>query len=306
MNEKLIQAEKIVAKRFNKNDENYGILVLSCYGLLTKFENYTPLIENIYETCEFYIGNKPLIELLKNEGFNLKLINKHIDINSLVGLSATGECFLFASKRSFYTKAQPKIFCSTVDKETEALDTMIHELSHLLKSKINGIYTDSKGNIINRSGLQISIKNKCINEALDEAINTLQTSDMTEKIKELNTQNMSKEIKVFYDKLNQKELGGISGEIGLAFLLLPLWTNEHFKSIIENNIVEGNLALIENDFNRIIGNDYAFSDFSEAFDIIKNSKKVNKTVLNRADFIIDTGKLYNLKSKNEKKLTKLR
>lgn len=304
MNEKLIQAEKIVAKRFNKNDENYGILVLSCYGLLTKFENYTPLIENIYETCEFYIGNKPLIELLKNEKFNFRLINKHMDINSLVGLSATGDCFLFTSKKDSYTKEQPKVFCSTVDKETEALDTMIHELSHILKSRINGIYMDSKGNIINRSGLQLSSKKICINEALDEAINALQTSDMTEKIKDLNTENMIKEIKMFYDKLNQKELGGISGEIDLAFLLLPLWTNEHFKAVIENNIVEGNLEVIENDFNRIIGNDYAFLNFSEAFDIIKNSKKVNKLVHNRANFIIDIGKLYNINSKNEKKLIK--
>lgn len=304
MNEKLIQAEKIVSKRFKKNNENYGILVLSCYGLLTKFENYTPLIEDLYENCEFYIGNKPLIELLKKEGFNFKFINKHINLNKLVGLAATGDCFLFASKRNPYEISQPKIFCSTIDKETEALDTMIHELSHLLKSRINGIYMDSKGYIINRSGLQLSSKNIRINEGLDEAINTLQTSDMTEKIKELNTQNMSKEIQEFYDRLNPKELGGISGEMDLAILLLPLWNNEHFKEVIENNIVEGNLETIENDFNAIMENDYAFSQFSEAFDIIKNSKKVNKLVLNRANFIMDTGRLYNLKSKNEKKLIK--
>lgn len=304
MNEKLIQAEQIVSKRFNPKDENYGILVLSCYALLTKFENYTPVIKELYETCEFHIGNKPLVELLQDEKFSFKILDKHLNVNTLVGLSTTGNNSFFESKKNCYTKTTPKIFCSTIDKETEALDTMIHELSHLIKSRINNVYIDSKGNIIKRSGLQISRKNKHTNEALDEAINSLQTSDMTEKIKELNPKNMRQEIKVFYDKLNQKQLGGISGEIELAILLLPLWDNEQFKSTIEDNIVEGKLDIIENDFNQIIGNSQAFSEFSEAFDIIRSSKKMNKTAINRANFILNICKLYNLKSQYIKKFIK--
>lgn len=299
MKEKLIQAERIVSTRYNKNDKNYGILVISCYCLLTKFEIYTPLIKDLYENCEFYIGNKPLLELLHDGNFNIQLLDKNIDINEIVGLSITGNNLVFGTEKNKTKKQPPQIFCSTIHKETEALDTIIHELSHLLKSKIHNVYIDSNGNKIKRSGLQIEIENnkEYLNIGLDEAINTLQTSEMTEEVKRLNPNIMSIEVKSFYDKLNFAELGGISGNEIISTLLLLLWNNEHFKSNIENNIIEGNLDTIENDFNQVMKNNQAFKVFSEAFDIVITRDKLDKIALNRVAFIINMSKIYNIKSK---------
>lgn len=294
MTELLEKSEQIVSKNHNEDYEYYGLLVLTCYALLCKFEPYEEIIKELFDTCEFHIENKPLFQIIYKENFSIETINSHLDLGSLVGLANSGEDLHYDAELDCYIKTPPSIYCSAECDATELLDTTIHELAHLVKGRINNSFIDEDNNSYKRSGIQLMCEETetYMNLALDEAINTLQTADMSKYIKDLINTPMNKKVKEFYNKLNQDNLGQISGNELVANLLLPLWNNEHFKSNIESNIVEGNIDLIENDFNSIIRNENAFNDFSEAFDIVDQQPDVNDSLINRYQYIQAISKLY--------------
>ena len=68
---RLIEAESIVRQRYSEDDPNYGLLVMGCYALLSKFGDlYYPIVEKVMLETDFYIGDKPLSELLAEGGID--------------------------------------------------------------------------------------------------------------------------------------------------------------------------------------------------------------------------------------------
>lgn len=304
MDIKLLFAEQIVENKFSKEDNNYGLLVLSCYGLLTKFEDYYDIIKEIFNTCEFYIENKSIIDLLKEKDIDSKSLFPEIaEIYYTHGLTVNGKHASIIDGKDFNPKNH-QIFCSTMYGENDTLNTLVHELAHLVKSSINSSFIKLDESIILRNGINLT-EYKSINQekyvidtfsSLDEVINTLQTTDMLQEIKKLNKNHMNPVVQKTFNQLDLETLDYISGyEIG-ATLLFLLWNNEHFKENIEENIVIGNIDNIVSDFDNIVGETNTFYNFSESFDIIDTSDD-NEIISNRANYIITISQLYDIKSK---------
>lgn len=73
MNKYLRQAESIVSRKFDKSDENYGLLVMGWFALLSKFvDEYLPIVEKVMLETDFYIGKKSLSELLVEGGISVE------------------------------------------------------------------------------------------------------------------------------------------------------------------------------------------------------------------------------------------
>ena len=305
MNDKFILAEQIVSSRFKKDNLYYGLYVLSCYGLLTKFEDYTDIIKYLFKDCEFYTTEKPLNEL-NYESYEFNIDN---DFGEVVGLSDIGRDFyLEEDKLITYNYTNPKIFCSTVNGPNETINTVIHELSHLIKSCIKTFYKENDS-IIQRCGLYTIEETKenhflSSNSTLDEVINVLQVSDMLKEIKKLNSDDMSDEVKFFFNKLNLDDLDKHIGYETGVMLLLPLWKNDKFKDLIEDNIVIGNIETIKDGFNKFIGINDEFSYFSSSLDMIIDVENSDDEILEHGIHIESIVDLFNLKTSDYKVLEK--
>lgn len=308
MEEKLKLANQIIDKYYSKNDKYYGLYILSCYGLLTKFEDYIEIVDDLFSKCKFIITNKSIPELLSDLGEDITDDYIETDTEYLEGLTDLGiGYYLKDGKPISYVDHHPIVYLTTKHGMSLLLDTTIHELSHIVKGRINVVDIDYEESIIERCGLRQIVTTKSNNEIwnnhlLDEVINVLQVHDMLLNIKDIDTRIMDKETKSFYKKLKKKDLEKPNGyEVGVM-LLKPLWDNNHFKSLIEDNIVEGNIQNIEDEFNKIIGNNNAFSNFSLAIDIIFDTDNYDEyEILERGVYIDSIVKLYNLKTSTKSK-----
>lgn len=308
MKEKLISAEQIIDKYYSNDNKYYGLYVLSCYGLLTKFEDYIEIIDDIFSNCTFNITDKSIAELLSDLEEDIPDDYIETDTEYLEGISDIGiGYYIEDGKPISYKDHDPIIYLTTKYGNSLLLDTTIHELSHIIKSRINVVSMDDDENIIERCGLRLITTTKdgveiWDNHLLDEVINVLQVHDILLNIKNLDTSIMDSSIKEFYNTLEKKKLEEPNGyEVGII-LLKPLWENPNFKSLVESNIVEGNIQSIENEFNSIIETDNAFSSFSLALDMVFDSESYNEyEILERGIYIDSIVKLYNLKTNSYKK-----
>jgi hypothetical protein len=59
--------KRIIDDNYDHDDELYGILFLTCYGLVSKYgDTYADLIHKLFTLTTFVIEDKPLKELLLN------------------------------------------------------------------------------------------------------------------------------------------------------------------------------------------------------------------------------------------------
>ena len=162
MNKLLRQAEDIVNKRFDAEDENYGLLVVGCYALLSKFgELYSPIVEKVILDTDFYIGKRSLSELLEEGGIDAESAfrgEEYFDTElSVTAISSPGVYLSISDAGTIvFERDIPAIFCTTIDEDaTTVLNAFVHEASHLVKSTINIVYSDSPKHFLIRNGLNI-------------------------------------------------------------------------------------------------------------------------------------------------------
>lgn len=144
MNKLLRQSEYIVNKRFDESDENYGLLVIRCYALLSKFgELYSPIVEKVMLNTDFYIGKKPLSLLLEEGGIEAEDAfrgDEYYDNELTVTAISSPGVYLSISEVGtiIFERDTPAIFCTTIDEDaTTVLNAFVHEASHLVKSTVN-------------------------------------------------------------------------------------------------------------------------------------------------------------------------
>ena len=135
MKELLKQAESIINKRFDKNDPNYGLLVMGCFALLSKFgEDYTPIVERVMLETEFYIGKKPLSELLKEGGIDAEDAfrgEEFYDTEMTVTAISSPGVYLSIGENGkiVFERETPAIFCITIGEDANAiLNAFVHEV----------------------------------------------------------------------------------------------------------------------------------------------------------------------------------
>ena len=311
MNELLRQAETIVAKRFDKSDENYGLLVTGCFALLSKFgEDYFPIVEKVMLETDFYIGKKPLSELLEEGGISPEDAfrgEEFYDTEMTVTAISSPGVYLYIDENGkiVYEKEKPAVYCTTVGEDANAiLNAFVHETAHLIKSTINVVYCDTPKQFLIRGGLNIFgysfEKNSPFepndNSMFDEVINVLQTSDMMKTVKELDVDAMSEEVYKFYRELDLDRIDLLYGYNELANFVLPLWGNDHFRSSIESNIVIGRIDRIKNDFDSIMGPN-SFHYYSTYLDYVDGNYDDEKLINNMRDWFDRMNRTYIMRTR---------
>ena len=311
MNKLLRQSEYIVNKRFDESDENYGLLVIGCYALLSKFgELYSPIVEKVMLNTDFYIGKKPLSLLLEEGGIEAEDAfrgDEYYDNELTVTAISSPGVYLSISEVGtiIFERDTPAIFCTTIDEDaTTVLNAFVHEASHLVKSTVNVVYSDSPTHFLIRNGLNIfgysfekdTPVEPSDNSMLDEVINVLQTSDMMRAVKELNGCPMKKEVEDFYKELDLDRIDLLYGYDELTSLVLPLWSNDYFRSSIEDNIVIGKIDRIRNDFDSIMGHN-SFHYYSTYLDYIDGNYDDGKLIKNMNEWYDRMNRTYAMRTR---------
>lgn len=310
MNKYLRQAESIISRRFDKSDENYGLLVMGCFALLSKFgDEYLPIVEKVMLETDFHIGNKPLSELLNEGGIAAEDAFRGEEFYdtemTVTAISSPGIDLWVEDEKIMMEKETPAIFCTTIDGDaTTILNAFVHEVAHLIKSTVNVVYSDSPKHFLVRNGLNIFglsfEKNSPLepndNSMLDEVINVLQTADMMRAVKELNGSPMSDEVLRFYRKLDLDRIDLLYGYDELTSFVLPLWSNDYFRSSIENNIVIGRIDRIRNDFDSIMGAN-SFHYYSTYLDYIDGNYDDEKLINNMKDWYDRMNRTYAMRTR---------
>lgn len=310
MNKYLRQAESIISRRFDKSDENYGLLVMGCFALLSKFgDEYLPIVEKVMLETDFHIGNKPLSELLNEGGIAAEDAFRGEEFYdtemTVTAISSPGIDLWVEDGKIMMEKETPAIFCTTIDGDaTTILNAFVHEVAHLIKSTVNVVYSDSPKHFLVRNGLNIFglsfEKNSPLepndNSMLDEVINVLQTADMMRAVKELNGSPMSDEVLRFYRKLDLDRIDLLYGYDELTSFVLPLWSNDYFRSSIENNIVIGRIDRIRNDFDSIMGAN-SFHYYSTYLDYIDGNYDDEKLINNMKDWYDRMNRTYAMRTR---------
>lgn len=311
MNKLLRQSEYIVNKRFDESDENYGLLVIGCYALLSKFgELYSPIVEKVMLNTDFYIGKKPLSLLLEEGGIEAEDAfrgDEYYDNELTVTAISSPGVYLSISEVGtiLFERETPAIFCTTVDEDaTTVLNAFVHEASHLVKSTVNVVYSDSPTHFLIRNGLNVfgysfekdTPVEPSDNSMLDEVINVLQTSDMMKAVKELDGCPMKKEVENFYKELDLDRIDLLYGYDELTSFVLPLWSNDYFRSSIEDNIVIGKIDRIRNDFDSIMGHN-SFHYYSTYLDYIDGNYDDEKLIGNMKEWYDRMNRTYAMRTR---------
>lgn len=310
MNKYLRQAESIISRRFDKSDENYGLLVMGCFALLSKFgDEYLPIVEKVMLETDFHIGNKPLSELLNEGGISAEDAFRGEEFYdteiTVTAISSPGIDLWVEDGKIMMEKETPAIFCTTIDGDaTTILNAFVHEVAHLIKSTVNVVYSDSPKHFLVRNGLNIfglsfernSPLEPNDNSMLDGVINVLQTADMMRAVKELNSSPMSDEVLRFYRELDLDRIDLLYGYDELTSFVLPLWSNDYFRSSIENNIVIGRIDRIRNDFDSIMGAN-SFHYYSTYLDYIDGNYDDEKLINNMKDWYDRMNRTYAMRTR---------
>ena len=283
MDELFLEARKIVNKKYSKNNPNYLYILFSCYALLTKYKDCKDLVEyyilNTSVAIEKEEVEKILQRYVEKENMPLFLENEEyqgITFNDM-DLNDNG-----------VEVKDPYILVSSMLSNSEILITLIHEFSHLIKSFFKSYSYNLSGYLRVRCGLMYTETwNDTLKESniiFDETINTLQTKDMTEKIKDINLGILNKKEKEFIRTLDFAILGNISGYGETALLLEDIWQEEDFRNIFEDDLVLGNISNIKANFNSYVGSNL-FNTFSMALDDYyysgnKDSKELIISIIN--------------------------
>ena len=274
MKKNLTLAYEIVNKRFNNNDTNYGLYVLGCYGLLSKFgDAYLPLVKKLFSECEFYIDNKPILEL---EAEANSEYDNEIEDPTKIASSCNGHGFIVEDGKIKYEKIPLKIFVSTYDgNNNDILNSFIHEGAHIIKGSVNAVREcENKERLVIRSGISTQefflkdneVYEYACNVIIDEVVNVFQTTDMMIKIKDLDPSLLDGEVLKFFNTLKYSTMHEHLGYESYIPLTEMLWKNENFKTLIECNIVTENVDNVASGFDEITKENDSFSIMADCLE----------------------------------------
>ena len=311
MKKKLELTKQIIDENYEHDDELYGTLFLTCYGMISKYgEEYSSLINKLFTLTTFIIEDKPLKEILSNsidtpDGlYNGEELDTEDEETPAV--SYPGDYIWFDDNgQVLYEKANPIVFCSTYDRSyNDILNALIHEASHILKGLMNYIKIDDHNFFTIRSGLYVfgakllpdgTIQDIDENLVLDELINVFQTTGAMNEIGKLQGIELDPVVQKEFNKIDLEETDLLLGYNQCIRAFRPLWNNERFKGVVEENIITGRIDKIRDDFNEVVGNNY-FTTLSRYFNLLYYAD-TEEEIKSLTEWILMTGRVYNLKSK---------
>lgn len=296
MEEAYLKAKELVTNKYGRNYKYFALLTLALTAVIYKYKDYDGIVTDLFNQIEFYIENDTVTNIMKKN--HISEYDEDTYYSNAISFCGCSVDYDENDDEINVIVERPKILLDSSINKTLVLNELIHEFNHLIKGVINGYDScDEECSVSFRSGLQIFkyIFNKeekiettliyfCI---FDEAINVLETTEMTESLLMLDGIIPDDDVKIHYDMLD-KEL--MHDDIGYELVtkeIRPLWENETFKRLIEDNIMIGNLAEIIYSFDSVLGEE-AFENFAILLDdydeeimnngISKKSKKIQSKI----------------------------
>ena len=314
-----ILAKETVQKKYPVTHPFYSLFVFSLYAFFHKYSRMKSKIQELFYDTDIYIENGSVFEIMKNHSLDSEDFyngeNDSEDGSITYALSSMGYSFSMSTDSVQFEKASPFIVCSLNEiSPTVLLNLFIHEMNHLIKGIQNGYQTyqnDTKIGYYLRSGLNYyhyyyEKENDYLYEVdyfntLDEVINTIQSTEMVLEIKALLEYLEDAETSNFARTLDSSQMNEYYGYETCVDVFRSLWSDDSFRLLVENNIIQGDIQTIIDEFNRIMGDD-CFMDLADTLDEIddlesvgSNSKKIS-LLTNHLQSIIEN---YLQKKKNK-------
>ena len=276
-----LEARKIVLSKYS-DSIYYPMMVVGLYSLLEKYPEYEEMIISLFSSCEIIIEEDTISNIIKKHNLSFLAFDQEDSNDSeTFGLSSSEDIVLFENGDLVSTKRAPLVLCSSIDRSpTELLNIFLHEMNHLIKGVNNSFYfhqENEQSYYACRTGFhtyyyQYDKPSGNLWEydefnILDEVINTIQSTELTENVFSLKEFIVDEEIVNYFYSLDEKEARKDFGYEEVTRLFRPFWDYASFKDLIENNIIEGHIPIIIQEYEEIMGKD-SFEGLSIALEII--------------------------------------
>ena len=295
-------AKMVVDKKYPNNKEIHPIFICSLYALLCKYKNHANLVCDLFLNTDIFMEKDTINNILIRHGLEGDMENEEDPLNRTYAVSNQGHTFTYIpeSKKIVYDLFNPFIICSLLNTNINHLiNSFIHEMNHLIKGEINGHNqfndNDDITECVIRTGLAHYVYEYDLREdtlieleyfnALDEAINTIQATEITKNILNLYEFVDDNEMLDFLSTLDKDKLVIDYGYEDVVSIVRELWNNDELRELIENNLVNGDIDVIANKFNTVMKKSTAFIKMSELLDKIadydldiNNKRKYDKEV----------------------------
>lgn len=232
-------------------------IFITTIGMIKKYGiEYKELIINCINETNFIFGIEN-IEKRVNEEL-LSQVEENYKKNS--------EAFVLYEIKVKKTNKIPKIYIryylcikNNNHSQLENLEFIIHEINHIVCSKINTFFICQDNSIGYRNGLFTKLlKKDDIGEgrAFDETINSLITNEIIKIILSLKDETNNKTIQDFINSIPFEQFNNyeVSGYKNLTTLFKRLYEIEDFNKLITSNLINGNIEAIQEDIDTYLGN----------------------------------------------------
>ena len=284
-----LMSKQLINEKCKSNDPVYPMMVTAFSLLLYKYKDNVDIVKNVFRNTNIYINTKSVREILQDEEIDVVSFNEKENViekggvNTTYGLSSNGNYYLFGDDDFIKEKDNSFVVCTSACSKVMLLNTFIHEFNHLIKSYIevssdNDIFSYTTRNGLSYYRCSYNKKKDILYEAtffetFDEVINTIQTTEMLQNIEILDSF-CEKEIKEYLDSLDKDEISYDFGYNLCVKVFRPLWSNDYFRSLVEDNALVGNIDVIGEEFDKILGKNsfIRFTDLLDNLDDLDNSK----------------------------------
>ncbi len=286
-------AKQIVQEKCPEKNCFYPVLILGIFALLEKYPDRQEFIHDLFLNIILYIKDAPIEELVKDCGIdanNFENDEKKIASGgqTTYGLSTLSSFFYITDDNRMAKSTHPiyLLLSSLCDPEI-LLNFFIHEMNHIIKSQVNSFRLSHHKDYDTcgiRNGLNFVVydyhpKTNTVHEAnyyaiMDEAINTIQTTEMMNHLLSYQGIYPDPEIQEFLDSCDQEAMKKDISYVLEASLFRQLWKDSTFCQIIENHIVEGDLGPIAEYYDSIMGESEfeILGDYFDGLDAAECSK----------------------------------
>ena len=313
-----IKARNAVIKKLGRDNEYFPLVTLGLCALLYKYKEHEKDVLDLFNRMDLYLDNNDVNSIIKKN--NIKrlefdeeyedILNEHSIICS--GLSNSGKFCDYSKGRAIPVYTNPVLICECSFSSFRTLNNFLHEFNHLVKSIDNGFEIYNEEDRIGysvRTGVEMNTTLFCPEtrstieiidfSTLDEAINVCEVTEMTESLLMLDGLIPDSDVNSYYNYLDKDKMIKDVGYDEIVKLFRPLWENDVFHNLIEDNIYSGNFSEIINSFENIMGED-TFEDFANLLDdyddevsMYDNPKKKKQLKLKINKFINNFNNLTN-------------
>ena len=268
MEENYVLAKKLVKEKFPNGSAVDELLILGLYGLLSEYSNHKDIVSKAFRDTNIYFEHGSIEKILNRHDIDLQEFkydersNSKYTISSAVSNLGT---YIYLENGELKLEKDSPFIAASIDRVgiTGLLNSFIHEMGHIIKGYNNG-YSKKEDNdkvvAFVRTGLHVDgIKfekksneyyNYRIMEVIDEVINTIQTTEAMQEIKALDGTIPDSNVQDFYNRLNKQLMDIDFGYEKSVKVFRPLWERKSFQRLISENLIDGNIASINNYFDK--------------------------------------------------------